>query len=177
MKDKQPLSIWSPFQQYTETFLNNPWTNWHRFFNPMTSIQRTLNAQFFPVHVNWRNYEDVGVEAHVLSEVGSYGKQLSIILSVLDVLLARLDRSDLMPRERLCLDRFYELRQQVEAAITEYRGPREQDMVRSDFDQFVADLRLLERTDPETYRIYVNRLQQVFAFDPAAAADGNGFQA
>ncbi len=175
MKDKQPLSIWSPFQQYTETFLNNPWTNWYRFFNPMTSIQRTLNAQFFPVHVNWRNYEDAGVEAHVLSEVGSYGKQLSIILSVLDVLLARLDRSDLMPRERLCLDRFYELRQQVNAAITDYRGSRQQDMVRSDFDRFVADLRLLERTDPETYRIYVNRLQQVFAFDPVAA-DGNGFQ-
>jgi len=156
VSEKPPLSLWSPFQQYTETFLNTPWTNWHRFFNPMA----TLNTQLFPVHVNWNNAEDVEVEEHVISEVGSYGKQLSIIIDVIDVLMARLDKTDLTTRERRCLDRFVELTQEVESAVSDYRGPKDKGVTRSDIDRIVEELQALQRNNPAAYQAHATRLQQ-----------------
>lgn len=156
MSEKAPVSLWSPFQQYTDTFLNNPWTNWQRFFNPMA----TLNNQFFPINVNWRNEDDVEVEHHVISEVGSYGKQLSIIMDVIDVLMARLDKTDLTSRERYCLNRFAELMQEVDSAVADYHGPKDKGVTRNDIDRIIEELHLLQRTDPGAYREHAARLQQ-----------------
>lgn len=166
-------SLWSPFHQYTDTFLNNPWTNWQRFFNPMTTLERTVNTQFFPQNytINWKNAEDVEVEKHVISEVGSYGKQLSIILDVLDVLVARLDKTDMTPQERRFVERFYDLTQEVESAVADMRGPKNRGFTQTDLDSLIDDLQALKRSDPTAYDRQVRRLLETLT--PAQpATDG-----
>lgn len=168
MTDKHPLSLWSPFQQYTETFLNNPWTNWQRFFNPILNADRSYHTQLFPVNVHWKNADDVAVESHVLETVGSYGRQLSIMLDLLDVLVARLDPTELSSRERRFLERFHELNRQVDQAVADYQGePVQPRMLRqSDVDQLLDSLDELRSRDPDLHRRYVERLKQ--ALDEAS---------
>jgi len=69
-----PWSWLSPFSQTFDKFVNNPVTNWGRFFNP----QMIFNY----------NPEDAPIEAHVLSKVGSYGSQISTLLDMVAVLPA-----------------------------------------------------------------------------------------
>lgn len=174
MKEQQPPTLWSPFQQDVGTFLNNPWTNWQRFFNPMWTLERTFNTQLFPQNytINWKNADDLEVESHVISEVGSYGKQLSIITDTLDVLLARIDKTDLTPQERRCVDRFYELTSDVDDAVADIEGPKKKGMTQSNLNSIIDDLYTLKRTDPAAYDLQVQRLLQALA--PAQALEQNG---
>ena len=63
-------------------------------FQPWTSMENMLQGWFqtnVNVNVFGRNVEDKNVEEHVLNNVGSYGKQLNIILDALMVLIKRLE--------------------------------------------------------------------------------------
>lgn len=61
-------------------------------FQPWTSMENMLQGWFQTnVNVFGRNVEDKNVEEHVLNNVGSYGKQLNIILDALMVLIKRLE--------------------------------------------------------------------------------------
>ncbi len=144
-----------PFQEAFEHFLINPQTNWERFFNP----------QFF---INY-NAPDVAVENRVLSQVGSYGKQLGRVLDVLAVLVARLPSDDLTPQERRVLDEFLDLSRRVKTAIADYRGRRDEGITVGDVDHLIDGLRSLARTDPTAHRALVERLQGAIAQGEASA--------
>ncbi len=144
-----------PFQEAFEHFLINPQTNWERFFNP----------QFFISY----NAPDVAVENRVLSQVGSYGKQLGRIINVLDVLVARVPADGLTPRERRVIDEFQDLSRRVKTAIEEYRGRREEGITFSDIDHLIDGLHSLARSDPAAHRALADRLRRAIAADEAPA--------
>lgn len=103
-----PWSLFSPFSQTFGRFVNNPVTDWHRFYSPQ-------------VIFNY-NPEDEPVEAHVLSKVGSYGSQLSTLIDVIEILLGRLDRKGLTDAQKKALEEFAELRVRSDLAVDEARG-------------------------------------------------------
>jgi hypothetical protein len=67
-----PFNMFSPFSEAIGKFLYDPVTNWQGAFSP--SIVFNANPQ------------DAPIEANVLSKVGSYGKQLGILIRVVDIL-------------------------------------------------------------------------------------------
>lgn len=108
-------------------FLINPQTNWSRWFNPQLFI--SLNSS------------DAPIENHVLSRVGSYGKQLGVLLDIADVLVARLPADELTPTERRAVAALADLRDDVEEAKSEFRGdPVTSDLTRGDVDRLLANL-------------------------------------
>lgn len=129
-----------------EDFWINPVTSWQRFFNP----------QFFITY----NSGDAELENHVLSRVGSYGKQLGCIVDALEVLVAHLPLERLTPIERNDLSEFCDFARDIDRAIADYRGQREEGMTPVRVEQFIEDLAGLERSDPESYRRLTDRLQE-----------------
>lgn len=98
-------TLFSPFRQTVDHFWNMPVTNWNRFFNPQFVL----------------NYNDVGVENHVLSRVGSYGSQLSTLIDMIAVLRQNLP-DDLSATQQLAVEEFDQLYANSKKAVTEYRG-------------------------------------------------------
>lgn len=128
-------------------FLINPQTNWERFFNPQLFISY--------------NSGDAPIENHVLSRVGSYGRQLGTLLDAVEVLTARLPTAGLTPAERAAVDALIELRADVERAKADFRGePVRAAVSRADVDRLVGQLADLERTDPDAHRDLVGRIRQ-----------------
>lgn len=138
-----------PFQQAFEHFLINPVTNWERFFNP----------QFFISY----NRPDVGIENHVLSKVGSYGKQLGRMIDAMDVLVARVPTEELTPRERHVLEQFRELSGRVKECVAQFRGRRDEGVTLGDIDRLIDGLPSLARSNPAAYSRIVDRLQSAIA--------------
>jgi hypothetical protein len=131
-------------------FLINPQTSWSRWFNPQLFI--SLNSS------------DAPIENHVLNRVGSYGKQLGVLLDVVDVLVARLPADALTPAERRAVEALGDLRGAVEEAKSEFRGePTAPELTRGDVDRLLADLDDLRRHDPDAHRDLVARLRSALA--------------
>lgn len=127
-------------------FLINPQTSWARVFNPQLFISY--------------NSADAPIENHVLSRVGSYGKQLGTLLDAVEVLAARLPSDELTPAERSAVNALAELRADVERAKAVFRGePVRADLSRADIDRLLGQLADLERTDPDAHRNLVGRLR------------------
>lgn len=103
-----PWSLLSPFTQTIGRFVNNPVTDWQRFYSPQ-------------VIFNY-NPEDEPVEAHVLSKVGSYGSQLSTLIDVIDVLVTRMGAKGLTDDQKDAVKAFTELREKADKAVDEARG-------------------------------------------------------
>ena len=91
-----PWSLFSPFTQTIGRFVNNPVTDWQRFYSPQ-------------VIFNY-NPEDEPVEAHVLSKVGSYGSQLSTLIDVIDVLVTKMGAKSLTDEQKEAVKAFTDLR-------------------------------------------------------------------
>lgn len=127
-------------------FLINPQTNWARFFNPQLFISV--------------NSHDAPIENHVLSRVGSYGKQLGVLLDAVEVLAARLPEDELTPGERAAVAAVTELRDDVEAAKADFRGERpRRGLSRANVEDLLAQLAELERTDETAHDALVERLR------------------
>lgn len=145
-----------PFQEAFEQFWINPQTSWDRFFNPQIFVSY--------------NSGDAPIENHVLRRAGSYGKQLGRILDVLDVLVARLPADSLTPRERLAVDRLQELSRRVDAAVEDYRGPRDQGApTLADVDRLLDRVGALERSDPAAHRALMDRIRGAVSPEPRPA--------
>jgi len=151
MKDPQEMRF--PFQdafKYFDTLKNyNPVTNYQRFFNP----------QFFITN----NAEDAEVENHVLNQVGSYGKQLGKIISVLDVLVAHLPQNELTPQEQIALREFRQLSEQVKGAVATIKGPQQKSVTQADVDQLIENLQSLAGSNPKAHRRLVDQLKTAIA--------------
>jgi hypothetical protein len=103
-----PFNLFSPFSQTVGRFLYDPTTNWQGAFSP--SIVFNANPQ------------DAPLEANVLSKVGSYGKQLGVLIRVIDLLQSRLDPSSLDPDETAAIKAFEDLRDGATAAAEAFRS-------------------------------------------------------
>jgi CHAD domain-containing protein len=97
----------SPFTQSIGRFTYEPATNWQGAFSP--SIVFNANPQ------------DAPIESHVLSQTGSYGKQLGVLIRAIDALQAGVDRSKLTPERQEGLELFDKLRKKATEAAEEYR--------------------------------------------------------
>lgn len=145
--DKPVTSLFSPFQQVFDHFWNIPVTNWQRFFNP----QMVFNY----------NPQDEGVEYHVLQRVGSYGHQLSTVISMLQLLRQLLpDEARLNAAQRETLERFERLRLDSQRAVEEFRGE-------PGAAQVVGFLRNLKQQDPQAYAALQERVSENDGAQPA----------
>jgi hypothetical protein len=122
-----PWSWLSPFSQTFDKFVNNPVTNWGRFFNP----QMIFNY----------NPEDAPIEAHVLSKVGSYGSQISTLLDMVAVLRRRLPTEALDERDAQSVKAFDDLCDTAQKAVDEFRGAMTA-------DDIIAAARAFQKRDP-----------------------------
>ena len=106
-----PATTEDPFSQLFSQFLRfwnySPDTSWKDFFNP----QFIINS----------NTSDAPVENDVLASVGSYGKQLGIIMDALNVVISASTFDDLLPADRRALDRFRSLRNDVDGVVVRHR--------------------------------------------------------
>jgi hypothetical protein len=109
MADGTPGSIFdvwlSPFANFLRAWDYRPTTSW---FDHLFTV-------------NW-NAQDVDIEQHVLSEVGSYGLQLSRILDAVDLLVSELDLSRLTPEQQRIVVRLEDLARSADRAVDEFRG-------------------------------------------------------
>ena len=85
---------------------------WQRFFSPNIT------------NIFGNNTEDIDTEQHVLQEVGSYGKQLGIIIKVLDIWVDHDLPSKLTPEEQLAVAEFRSLSHGVQKAVEAIEGPK-----------------------------------------------------
>ena len=158
----------TPLEEAFRRFTVAPWTNWANAFSPVFNPQLIISE----------NPEDAAVENHVLSEVGSYGKQLGVIIDALGVLIARtLDRSQLTPGEHRIVDDLQELAEQVEQAVADYRGTPRKGIGRAEIDSVIEGLQSLQHSDPAAYRPLFEHLRQFVdgeAGGPARKAAGSG---
>lgn len=139
-----PWSLFSPWSQTFGKFVNEPITNWQRFFNPQ-------------VVFNY-NPQDEPVEAHVLSRVGSYGSQISTLIDVIDVLQRTVSRDKMKGADLKALEAFDTLRDSANQAVDEFRG-------RVSANDIVEAAKGLKRRDPSGAKDLRNRLD--------AALDGD----
>ncbi|MBB5189657.1 hypothetical protein HNQ50_000367 [Silvimonas terrae] len=68
--------------------------------NPWTAYFHVMGSQFGLVNINLGNSSNPEVEATVLEDVASYGKQLGRMGDVLQVLIHHLDPTKLTPDEQ-----------------------------------------------------------------------------
>jgi hypothetical protein len=110
-----PFNMFSPFSQAIDRFLYDPVTNWQGAFSP--SIVFNANPQ------------DAPIEAHVLSKTGSYGHQLGVLISAVDVLASKLDRAGLSAEQTAALKAFDTLRDDATKAAKDFRSQVSADQV------------------------------------------------
>jgi hypothetical protein len=120
-------------------------------FFPTMNLQRAFSPT-----VNFGcNIEDVGVEEHVLGEVGSYGKQLNSILDLLMVILPRIidnkARPTLTPGERRIIDRFEDLARRADQVAAAYEGKTRQGITRAHVDCMIDGLHNLKTSNNAAY--------------------------
>jgi hypothetical protein len=132
----------SPFENAFRQFTIAPFTNWAHAFSPVFNPQVIISE----------NSGDAAVENHVLSQVGSYGKQLGTVIDAVNVLIARtLNRADLTPDEGRSVDDLRDLSRQVDAAVADFRGSPAKGVGKTDIDWVLAGLQSLRQSDPAAY--------------------------
>ena len=89
--------------------------------NPWQWIAKVMGNQFSLFTVNLGHSSAPEVEADILDNVGSYGRQLGRISDVLEVLVKRLPRDQLSDDERIALDYFAAQMREIRR-IKERRG-------------------------------------------------------
>lgn len=139
------LKLYEEFiKNFVYTFTYFPTTNWQRAFSPTV---------YFGCNV-----EDMPTEQHVVSKVGSYGKQINCILDAMSVLVARVDRHLLSPRERQAVEAFESLARSADEAAADFQNRRRGQVTLDDIDRIVEQLQALRGKDDERYRNLVERL-------------------
>jgi hypothetical protein len=127
-----------------------------RYFSDLQT--RSLELWYNPQFVICRNNDDLQTENQVLRQFGSYGKQLSTILRVIDVIVARLPQGELTPGERHAVRDFQKLVEQVRTVVGAQEGARSEGITRSDIHRLAKDLRTLKYSNPAVHRALVNEL-------------------
>ena len=132
-------------------FIYRPNTYWGRLFSP------TFNFGC--------NLDDEPIEAHVKSQVGSYGKQINRLMDALSVLVqhAQLDVEELPENDRKALASFLELDAKADEAARSYSRDKAIQQARD----LVREIEVLQRSpdvaDAKTYRAIASALSDALA--------------
>ncbi|EDY80585.1 hypothetical protein VDG1235_199 [Verrucomicrobiia bacterium DG1235] len=122
----------------------NPWTSFQKFFN----INPNIDIDFFG-----SNTEDAPIEQHVLNEIGSYGKQLSTVIEMLNVVAQEQDLSShsatLDDKQKTAVENFDMLREKRRKAVANYKLPR--DLTLRDLDRVKAFIAYCKRHHNSQY--------------------------
>lgn len=145
----KPLTM--PFAEFLKTWWYAPLTIWRETFESFYHPQLFLGC----------NIQDMDDEYHVLNEVGSYGKQLSRIQKVLDVLVTHLNKDELTEEERLALEEYRAYTERVAAALAESRGPRASELTTGYVDRLEKALQSRRVTDRQEYDRILKKLQLI----------------
>jgi hypothetical protein len=143
----EKTNIAFPFQEWYKYFNYLPTTNWQRFFNPQIIIGS--------------NTQDQDVETHVLQEVGSYGKQLGIVIRLLSLMALNLDKNKLLPQELKALEEFEVMSREVRKAVDEFKGRKSQPLETQELIDLERTLKVLSTENPEKHKQLVTRLQKL----------------
>jgi hypothetical protein len=137
-------------------FIYQPMTDWHGLFQDWFSPRITFGA----------NIADKPVETEVLNTVGSYGSQINRIMDAMSVLISRLDRHELTPKEQVAIYRFTELAALADKVATSFGGkPGPGDVTLTEVVRWLDAIKDLKRSDPQAYD-HVAGLVKDLAKDP-----------
>ena len=151
MARKSTQSTALPFAEFLRTWWYLPITVWKDTFEDFFHPQLFLGC----------NIEDMDDEYHVLDEVGSYGKQLSQILKVTDVLVKKME-GELSEEDQLVVRQFREYEARVAKALAESRGPQATDLTIGYVDRLESALRAKRQSDaPEEFAQLIQKLRIV----------------
>jgi len=145
----QPLAM--PFAEFMKTWWYVPLTIWRETFESFYHPQLFLGC----------NIQDMDDEYHVLNEVGSYGKQLSRIQKVLDLLIAHLKKDELTDEEQMALEEYRAYTERVAAALAESRGPRPSELTTGYVDRLGKALQARRITDRQEYDRILKKLKLI----------------
>jgi hypothetical protein len=134
------------FSQFLRTWNYQPTTSWDHLFNP----------QFF---IN-SNPDDVAVENDVLSQVGSYGKQLGTIIDALSVVVSKLAATQLTSTDQRVIDRFHDLSDEVSTVVARHRPDRDRPLSTADTEEFLDRLERLRHDAPAVAETVTELLRQ-----------------
>lgn len=145
-----PSEATSALENLFRQFIVAPWTNWDNAFSPVFNPQVIISE----------NAGDAGVEAHVLSQAGSYGKQLGLVIDTLLLLVSRIpDSQPLTPDEAHTVYDLRALAQTVDDAVATYRGSAPKGFGTADVDAVIDGVRSLQFSDPGAYTALLGRLR------------------
>jgi hypothetical protein len=122
----------------------NPITNWTRAFSP---------TMYFGCNV-----EDIPTEQQVLNSVGSYGSQINRIIDVVSLLVPMLKGKTLSKDQIRVIEDFKQLARQADEASSIAQNKTPRNLSLEQVDDFVERLSRLAKTDPEQYRLAVERV-------------------
>lgn len=118
--------------------------NW--LYAPLTQWQKAWENLFHPQLFIGCNIDDEDTEKQVLNDVGSYGKQISVIDRVLEVLIAH-PPSDLTYEEQAAIAEFVSYVEKVNASMTKNRGPKITDITPGYMDRLGQALLQKQKTN------------------------------
>lgn len=95
--------------------VSQPWSWWY---------------QLAPVTINQMQSGDPALEARIVREVASYGRQLGRVMDVLEVLVAKLDDTGLSDGQQRALTEFQSLRDEIDRLRRPSLGATRSDAVR-----------------------------------------------
>jgi hypothetical protein len=116
---------------------------------------RCFNPQFF---IGSR-VGDAALDTDEARRAGSYDRQLRIVIDAVRVLCAAVSADDLLPGDRLALDRLAELGQRADS-VTPRDGTGEAVLTTADVDDLIQKLQRLRQEDPGSADEVVRRLTE-----------------
>ncbi len=119
-----------------------PSTDWQGWFQDWFSPHITFGC----------NVADRPVETEVLNTVGSYGSQINRIMDAMSLLIARLNRNELTPKEQDSIYRFTELAARADKAAADFGGkPSHEEVTLAEVVRWLDVIRDMKRSDPLAY--------------------------
>jgi hypothetical protein len=145
----------SPFGGNVDQAIRTWWFPWSDFLNSITGQEQIGLINI----INEQQAGNVEKEERIVAGVASYGKQLGRINDALNVLISRMDisqidDSDLHQDERRALEDFSKMFKEIAAAKGESVAPTEQDL-----DRFLGEIRDLKGRDSETYQNMLRKMR------------------
>lgn len=81
--------------------------------NPWSDMFKAFGSQFGFININLGRSSAPEIEQDILTEVGSYGRQLGRVGEALEVLIDHLELKNLNPKEKAALDVFKAMQAEI----------------------------------------------------------------
>ena len=122
-------------------------------YHPITSWFRTVSTQLGFININEMQSENPDLEKRIVTEVGSYGKQLGRVVEALQAVCEHMDTGRWPDEEQEAVKSFTRLAEEIDAFKS-----ANQPVTKGTIDQLVSALRSLKDQD----RLCYERLREEF---------------